>query len=254
MPTDRNWYGLMIGNSRLHWADFQGDILQKTWETPHLSLPPGQAAIVIPEPLTKAQADVYLASVVPTQTERWLNRIPSAQRLTLEQIPLKGCYPTLGIDRALAVLGAGEKYGFPVLVIDGGTALTLTGANEQQTLTGGAILPGLRLQLQSLTRQTAQLPDLTLPQSLPPRWALETEAAIAGGIIYSVLAGLTGWIQDWQGQLPGSTVILTGGDGRRLTQLLTQYWEQEHLVHQPVICDPHLIFWGMKTVRNHLNS
>lgn len=242
----------MIGNSRLHWADFQGDTLQQTWEIPHLSLNSRQTAI--PEPLTQAQGDCYLASVVPEQTQSWLNRLPSAHLLTLEQIPLQGCYLTLGIDRALAVLGAGEKYGFPVLVIDGGTALTLTGANGQQTLIGGAILPGLRLQLQALTRQTAQLPDLTLPQSLPPRWALETKAAIASGIIYSVLAGLTGWIQDWQGQLPGSTVIFTGGDGTLLTQLLTQYWAQSYPGSDPILCDPHLIFWGMKTVRNHLNS
>ena len=70
----------------------------------------------------------------------------------LEDIPLEGLYPSLGVDRALALWGAGATWGFPCLVIDGGTALTLTGGNGDGFLVGGAILPGLRLQLQSLGR------------------------------------------------------------------------------------------------------
>jgi type III pantothenate kinase len=248
MPKNRDWLGLMIGNSRLHWAYFQEERLQETWETPHLSLKTGESAI--PEPLTHTQGALYLASVVPEQTELWLTQIPTAQKLTLTHIPLKGCYPNLGIDRALAVLGAGEQYGFPVLVIDGGTALTLTGADPQQTLIGGAILPGLRLQFQSLARRTAQLPDLTLPATLPPRWALATETAITSGVIYSVLGGVAGWIQNWQEQFPGSAIVLTGGDGA----LLGQYWAQSPLATVPITVDPHLIFWGIKAVRNRLIS
>jgi len=44
--------------------------------------------------------------------------------------------------RALAVLGAGKKYGFPCLVIDAGTALTFTGVDRDKKLVGGAIDPG----------------------------------------------------------------------------------------------------------------
>ena len=78
---------------------------------------------------------IVIASVVPSQTElwqRWLDRQAHPYRiLQLADIPLAGLYATLGIDRALAGLGVGQRLGFPCLTIDGGTALTFTGfANE----------------------------------------------------------------------------------------------------------------------------
>jgi len=63
--------------------------------------------------------------VVPNQRELWAN-YGNLRIITLKDIPLLDLYPTFGIDRALAVLGAGKKYGFPCLVIDAGTALTFT--------------------------------------------------------------------------------------------------------------------------------
>ena len=86
-----------------------------------------------------------LASVVPSQTALW-QIYPNVHIINLDQIPLQGVYPTLGIDRALALWGAGKTWGFPMLVIDAGTAMTFTGADANQCLVGGAILPGLGLQ------------------------------------------------------------------------------------------------------------
>jgi type III pantothenate kinase len=83
-----------------------------------------------------------LASVVPNQTALWQD-YSNVHEITLDQVPLQGIYPTLGIDRALALWGAGETWGWPMLVIDAGTALTLTGADANRCLIGGAILPGL---------------------------------------------------------------------------------------------------------------
>ena len=108
------WLALMIGNSRLHWAEFSGGQLLKTLHSAHGILPQN-----LPDPL-------YFASVVPAQTSLLINHFPQAQEITLDDIPLENLHPTLGIDRALAVLGAGKKYGFPCLVIDGGTALTFS--------------------------------------------------------------------------------------------------------------------------------
>ena len=95
-------------------------------------------------------------------------------------------------------MGAGETYGYPVLVIDGGTALTITGIDANRRLIGGAILPGLRLQLRSLSVGTAALPEIILPQQLPPRWSNNTPDSIASGILYTVSAGISDFIQDWQ--------------------------------------------------------
>ncbi|MGL5033573.1 MAG: pantothenate kinase [Microcystaceae cyanobacterium] len=260
MAKHRDWLGLMIGNSRLHWAYFQDYTLSQTWETPHLEQnqsandsPETSLAVAQISPLTMGlsflpssieHCPLYLASVVPAQTVFWSSH-PHIHLITLGQIPLNHLYPTLGIDRALAALGAGKRYGFPVLVIDGGTALTLTGVDGERNLVGGAILPGLRLQFQSLAQKTAQLPEITLPATLPPRWATDTKNAIASGILYGVLAGLESYITDWQTQFPDSSVIITGGDRSYLLTYLEQKYSN---LSKNLFLDADLIFWGMQSL------
>jgi type III pantothenate kinase len=156
------WLALAIGNSRYHWAWLIGQEIQDSWHSDYvradncsqqLVLPNNFAAYLKLQQLQLADIPIYLASVVPAQTELWQ---PHVQRVfTLADVPLLNLYPTLGIDRALAAYGAGQIYGYPMLVIDGGTALTLTGIDGDRRLVGGAICPGLGLQLQSLNVRTA---------------------------------------------------------------------------------------------------
>ncbi|NES21438.1 MAG: pantothenate kinase [Symploca sp. SIO3E6] len=192
-------------------------------------------------PRCTSQLPLYIASVVPAQTKLWQN-YPTAQVITLADLPLQELYPTLGIDRALAVLGAGETYGYPVLMIDAGTALTFTGANAQRQLIGGAILPGLGLQLKSLAQKTAALPATQLPSQLPTRWAMETPGAIESGVIYTVLAGIQDFIANWQQQFPDTQIALTGGDSDLLLKYLQVKFPE---TAAQIIADPHLIFRGM---------
>lgn len=230
------WLALAIGNSRLHWASFAGASLQDTWDTEHIK-ESGISESFLSLP-------IYLASVVPSQTTLWQS-YPNVRSIALEDLPLQGLYPTLGIDRALAVLGAGETFGWPILVIDAGTALTFTGADAARRLVGGAILPGLKLQIQSLARGTAALPQIELPATLPSRWALDTASAIQSGIIYSVLAGIVNFIQAWWEEFPDSRVVLTGGDRDLLFSYLQTFYPK---IGDKLAIDPHLIFWGMRSV------
>ena len=146
---DSAWLALIIGNSRLHWAWFIGEKLQQAWDTPHLPasvvqqlancqnladfpkeiLPDNSCKggfikdvcsqtdnLRKPAPTNPCLIPLYIASVVPSQTEFW-QAYPSVNLITLDKIPLLGVYPTLGSDRALALWGAGETYGYPILVI-----------------------------------------------------------------------------------------------------------------------------------------
>lgn len=226
------WLALMIGNSRLHWAEFSDGQLLKTWHSPHGILPKS-----LSQPL-------YFASVVPAQTSLLINHFPQAQEITLNEIPLENLYPTLGIDRALAVWGAGEKYGFPCLVIDGGTALTFSAVDGDRRFIGGAILPGLGLQFRTLSQGTAELPKIDLPETLPPRWAMDTGGAIASGILHTVLAGVESFIQDWQREYPQAAIALTGGDGEWLKQNL-----QRH--NFSLFYESELIFWALQSIKHH---
>lgn len=264
------WLALMIGNSRLHWGWFVGGTLCCAWDTNHLPaasvkqavqrwtagdwtggiLPPSQMhsksnpllPLLSEGKNPQSMLPLYLASVVPKQTELW-QTYPNARVMTLDQLPLQGLYPTLGIDRALAVLGAGRTLGWPVLVIDAGTALTFTGADAQRRLVGGAILPGLGLQLESLGQRTAALPKIELPEEMPQRWALNTPEAIQSGVVYTVLAGIRDFLEDWWRQFPESRIALTGGDR---TSVNTYFQVQYPEIAPSLIADPHLIFWGLQ--------
>lgn len=246
---------LMIGNSRLHWALFADAALLATWDTEHLHpdaveqlsqwIPgePGKAFFPhLGEPRgLRSPLPLLLASVVPAQTALWQN-YPNLSMITLDRLPLQGLYPTLGIDRALALWGAGTKLGWPILVIDAGTALTFTGADVNRCLIGGAILPGLGLQLSSLGQKTAALPTVKLPESLPPRWAADTPGAMQSGVVYATVAAVKDFIENWQQEFPDSQIAMTGGDRTWLLSYLQAAFPQ---VATTVIDAPHAIFWGM---------
>jgi len=190
---------------------------------------------------------LWVASVVPEQTTLFQQQMP-LHLVTLDHIPLKGLYPSLGIDRAIALWGAVNLYGAPALVIDAGTALTFTAVNGDHTFMGGAIAPGLGLMLRSLSSNTAALPAVDLGATVPPRWAFNTAEAICSGALYTAAATIKDFIQDWQTQSPSGGIVLTGGDGALLIAHLMQRWPAiaQHIAH-----DPNLIFHGIGALMAH---
>lgn len=266
------WTALVIGNSRLHWTGCLGGEPQWSWDTPHLSAEAiatlishrlnffalgDQSGGDIPDAVLSwvgpdgTYPELWLASVVPQQSNLWKN-YPRLQAISLLQVPLGGLYPTLGIDRALALWGAITQWGSPTLVIDGGTALTLTGADAAGMLVGGAILPGLSLQLRALSQHTAALPDLTFQTpiqaqaALPQRWATTTPDAVRSGVLYGLLGGLQEFVADWQQTFPGGAIAMTGGDGAVLHHHLQR--RLPHLARQMMLA-PHLVVMGMAAIR-----
>ncbi|MBH8561948.1 pantothenate kinase [Nostoc sp. CENA67] len=266
--TKNIWLGLEIGNSRLHWGLFRGETLDFTWDTDYL---PESAIYQLAQcqtlddlllaifPLHQRTREEFLltsspsslpplivASVVPSQTALW-QIYPNIRIITLDQVPLQAVYPTLGIDRALALWGAGKSWGFPMLVIDAGTALTFTGADENQCLVGGAILPGLGLQFASLSQKTGQLPFVEMQDftSLPSRFANNTSEAIQSGVIYTLLAGIRDFIEAWWCLFPEGKVAIKGGD----RTLLFNYFQTVYLnIASRLILEPNLTFCGMREI------
>lgn len=150
------WLAAVLGNTHVRWGWFAGENLVKVEQFP-----------------------THQPLAWPEETELWLAAVGSAPLppaspwvhcLELSQVPLRDPYPSLGLDRALALWAAGIRYGWPCLVIDAGTALTLTGADPEGSLVGGAILPGLGLQAQALADHTARLPKVQWDPAdpLPP--------------------------------------------------------------------------------------
>jgi type III pantothenate kinase len=265
-----SWCALVVGNSRLHWAVFSGSRLQRTWDISYakddVSTARQWAEWQALSPAFQWIADaggqwppLWLLSVVPSQIQFWQS-YPRVTLLQLADIPLLEVYPSLGCDRALAVWAAGVIYGWPILVIDGGTALTLTGANANGHLVGGAILPGVALQLQSLTRATT-LPAIEPSELPPPRWGQNTSEAIRSGVLYTLWAGLSDFIQSWCQDFGDSKIVITGGDHQQLFQGLqalpshkkgsvtTVDLETPEPWQNRLVCDEMLLFQGIQRLQ-----
>ncbi|WP_008314111.1 type III pantothenate kinase [Leptolyngbya sp. PCC 6406] len=263
---EHRWLALIVGNTRLHWGAFAGGDLLMQWHSRHLqpeeaialyqsgfassqwgrilatatvqdALEGGEQTAALLEQDVSLPPDwgavpLYSASVVPHQTVLWQEYF-GWREITLENLPLGNLYPTLGIDRALNLLGAGARYGWPVLVVDGGTALTFTaGGNGQKpgadppVLLGGAILPGVGMQFRALGQHTAALPTVAVA---PPdralvdrryRWATDTPSAIRSGILHSIAATVEDYLTAWATDFPQSSVVFTGGDGGIIYDLI----------------------------------
>ena len=204
---------IAIGNTRIKAVIFNRDrkILEEYAFT-HDQLPILEAQLA-----DRNFERIAIASVVPAFITSW-HYLPQTQIITTADVPLRGLYSTMGCDRALAAYGAGETYSYPVLVIDAGTAITMTGIDVDKKLVGGAIMAGLRSQFACLHQNIAALPDLPIPEALPMRWATDTYSAIQGGVAHLLISGLQGYIDDWRSQFPHSQVIITGGDCDRLVK------------------------------------
>lgn len=246
----KTWWAIALGNSHGRWMRFEADAARVGGREP-VSNADGSASGQIWTALQAAgwqpSETVVVASVVPAALQSLQQQQPAGaclRVLTRDRVPLQCLYSSLGIDRALAVFGAGIRFGFPVLSVDGGTALTLTAVDGDRQLVGGAILPGLGLQGRSLATGTAALPAVrfTADAPLPPRWATDTDRAIHSGILYSVLAGLAEFARDWRSQHPHSPLVLTGGDGATLATGLSAIAPDlaPNLHH-----DPDALFRGM---------
>ncbi len=191
---------------------------------------------------------LWIASVVPVQGQGWL-AYPHAHALTLAEIPLRGLYPTLGIDRALALWGAVVQWGAPMLVVDAGTALTITAADEDLQLLGGCIVPGLSLQVRSLTQGTAALPDLIGAEFTPqlPLWAMDTPTAILSGVLQGAIALIQHQAHQWRARYPTGAIALTGGDSALLYDTLAQ---RVPALAATVVHDSALLFRGLPLLRH----
>ncbi len=117
-----------------------------------------------------------------------------------------------GADLVCVSVAALEKYPLPSIVIDMGTATTISAMDRDGKLVGGSILPGVRISLEALSSRTAQLPQIEL--STPPKKVIGTNTidCMKSGILYGTASMLDGMIDRYREQLGEDlTVIATGG-------------------------------------------
>jgi type III pantothenate kinase len=183
-----------------------------------------------PAPPRRSPVPLVAASVNPPATER-LRQLaaevaPQAPfHLAAADFPIPIRNDTaepdrVGVDRLLAALAAYRQVRGPCIVVDFGTAITVNVVRADGALLGGAILPGLAMMAQALSKRTAQLPEVNVPDSAPAV-GRTTHEAIAAGLLHGT-AGAVSNLIIVAGEVVGSDaqIFLTGGDAARVAAFL----------------------------------
>lgn len=120
----------------------------------------------------------------------------------------------VGADRIVNAVGAYEKYGGPIIIVDFGTAITFCAVSRSGDYLGGAIAPGVEISSEALFMRTAKLPKVELQK--PDRVICKnTVNSIQAGLAYGYV-GLVDYITEmmkeelkYEGEV--KNVVATGG-------------------------------------------
>ena len=146
----------------------------------------------------------------------------------------------LGSDIVVGAVAAIAEYPKPLIVIDMGTATTLCVIDKNSDYRGGVIYPGVRVSLESLTKNAAQLHGISLE---PPKKAIGTNTidCMRSGTVFGNAAMIDGLIDRMSEEIDGQvTVVATGG----LSQSIIPYCKHK------IILDNNLLLKGLEIIYN----
>lgn len=192
---------------------------------------------------------VIISSVVPSiigTIKRAVKKLVDAEILTVGpgiKTGMRIAMDTparLGSDLVVDAVAGIAYYGAPLIIIDMGTATTMSVVDKNGDYIGGVIIPGLRTSLDALISGAAQLSKVNL--ETPKRViGKNTSECINNGILLSTACGLDGMIERIEDELGYKcTVIATGG----LSGIITP------LCKRDIIFDDDLLLKGLMVLYN----
>lgn len=125
----------------------------------------------------------------------------------------------LGSDLVVDAVAGIEEYPLPQIIVDMGTATTVSVINKQKQFLGGAILPGVAVSHDALIGRTSQLPKVAFEK---PKKIIgsNTIDSIKSGILYGNAGAIEGIVDRFESELGEKcTVIATGGLARVIVPL-----------------------------------
>ncbi|HEY9713214.1 MAG TPA: type III pantothenate kinase [Chroococcales cyanobacterium] len=234
-----------VGNTRISCAVFKSDQLVDLQHHAH-----ADGVLVAKMIASRAQgtgSPIALCSVVPavagTMTAIFAeSRVQFCEVIADKQSIVSGIYPTMGADR-VANMAAARIYARDraALVLDFGTATTLTAVDACGKFLGGFITLGLAATFSALHNSTAQLPDLSGIISDVPDLSLAftTAEAIQSGTLLAHTGAVEHWIKTAREQIgTEAAVIATGG----LSGMMSAYSKTFDYV------EPNLTLFGIKLI------
>ena len=146
----------------------------------------------------------------------------------------------LGSDLVAAAVAGINHYPSPQIIIDMGTATTMSVIDKGKNYIGGVIMTGMAISADALTSRTSQLPKIAFD---PPHNVIgkNTVDCMKNGIIYSNACAIDGLVERIEEELGEKcTVIATGG----LASVVTP------LCKRKIILDDELLLKGLMIIYN----
>jgi len=227
MVSDINF--LLVGNSRLHWANYSQN-QSKFFHT--------KKEQKVPENININQLIWASVGKLPSFSLKGENEIKT------KDIQLSNLPDYFGIDRALACLAVLKTIENPLkkdlLIADFGTILSITKLNSNGSIIGGQLIPGFLTQLKSMEKYTKNL-KVPKKYDIPSKdFLINTEEAILKGVTNS----LTGVINSLFN--PSKDIlVICGGDSQLLSKSLKT--KKENIINAP-----NLVMEGM--IIHHLSA
>ncbi|MBR2152307.1 MAG: type III pantothenate kinase [Clostridia bacterium] len=146
----------------------------------------------------------------------------------------------LGADLVCAAVAAIAHYPLPCIVLDLGTATTISYINEKGEFLGGSIAPGIGTSLEALVSKTSmlQMVDLENPDNIV---GTNTISSIKSGIIFgnaAMMDGMVDRIEEEYGKV--ASIIATGG---RAPSIIKH-------CKKDIISDQNLLMEGLRLIYN----
>ncbi len=145
---------------------------------------------------------------------------------------------TVGSDLIVDAVAGIKEYGAPLIIIDMGTATTMSVVDKESNYIGGIIAPGVRLSMEALSSNAAQLYKVSLEQ---PQKAIgkNTIDCMKSGLVLGEACMIDGLIERMEEELGYRvTVIATGG----LSKVVVPLCKRE------IIVDDDLLLKGLKII------
>jgi len=219
---------LLVGNSRLHWAEY----VESNYKFFHTNKNDALPKNINTNKIIWASVGESTKFILKKENE-----------IKTKDIRLSNLPDFFGVDRALACLAALKIIDNPLkkdlIIADFGTILSITKLNPNGSILGGQLIPGYLTQLKSMQQSTK---NLKIPKKfeIPIKdFLINTEEAILKGVINS----LNGVINNLF--VPAKDIlIICGGDSEFFAKSLKT--QKENIINAP-----NLVMEGM--IIHHLS-
>ena len=148
---------------------------------------------------------------------------------------------TLGADRWAAMIAAWHMHKQPTIVVNAGTAITIDAiardaGSKSGIFVGGNIIPGLRLMLELLGSNTAQVKVISEGKTKVIFFPLSTQDAVHTGCMNAAVGAIILVLQQLEkhcAYLP--KLIISGGDAEKIAEALKPHIKRVMIVENLVL-------------------